>query len=63
MIDSDRVRCPASIVIDSNSLEGLIDSIYGDVNLISRNGMAEYFSIRIILAARNDNVAEINQLC
>uniref|UniRef100_A0A7N0TYR9 ATP-dependent DNA helicase n=1 Tax=Kalanchoe fedtschenkoi TaxID=63787 RepID=A0A7N0TYR9_KALFE len=58
-VETDCVTCPESMVVNDHTLNGLINSIYGDVADAGRNARA-YFSHRAILAARNDNVAEIN---
>ena len=40
-INDDHVRCPASMVVRNNTLEGLINTIYGGIANVSQNARQE----------------------
>lgn len=59
----DCVRIPASMCCDDHSVEALIDRVYGDVATLSTvEQRAAYFTSRVILAPRNEDVDAINKI-
>ena len=58
-VDDDRICCPHAMVLRNQTLDGLSHAIYNGVEDAGMDPRV-FFSQRAILAARNDNVAEIN---
>ncbi|MCO5566472.1 hypothetical protein L7F22_020149 [Adiantum nelumboides] len=56
----DNVALPTCMMLPQNSLQGLIDCIYGDLETLSCH--ATFFKDRAILAPRNKDVDAINNL-
>ena len=57
---SDDVVIPSTMLLDGNSIEGLIEHIYG--SLPFETNFVNFFRDRCILAPRNKEVDIINQL-
>jgi len=60
---ADCIRIPAAMCCQDHTVEGLLDRVYGDVSQLSTaEERAEYFTSRVVLAPRNEDVDAINKM-